>query len=375
MQKGLPFPLAKPSVYLLLALGVCLRILAATRGHNYDFDSYLIVIQIMDAGGNVYAETSRYNYGPIWFNILHFLYIISAKNTLIFRYILAFFLSAVDLGIFFILFKKFSFKPAAYFFLSPVSIIITGFHNQFDNLAVLTALIAVDLMGDKFKERLNKHQIAGLFLLGISLTTKHLFFIFPLWLAAKHRSFSQKIIILLVPTCVFILSFLPYWNEGKEGIIHNVFLYNSYNNEFFYNLIISDFLKQSISSKVVWLLILIAGAYIYKQESLVKTLLYYTGVLVGVSPSISNQYLAIPIPYLSVENNLFSALYTVVATINLFIDYDGLHFPALATLGVFDRNFYYLILVILIISHLFRDRITSLLTKTGPKRHNEGTTI
>jgi len=45
------------------------------------------------------------------------------------------FLSLVDLGIFFVLWKKFGRPAAALFFLNPISVIITGYQSQFDNLA------------------------------------------------------------------------------------------------------------------------------------------------------------------------------------------------------------------------------------------------
>ena len=55
----------------LLALGVAARLIAASAGHNYDMESFFIVAKIVEHGGNVYASTSRYNYGPIWSTLLH----------------------------------------------------------------------------------------------------------------------------------------------------------------------------------------------------------------------------------------------------------------------------------------------------------------
>ena len=51
---------------VVVVLGVALRLWMATLGHNWDLASYQTVAQIVDAGGNVYAETERYNYGPLW---------------------------------------------------------------------------------------------------------------------------------------------------------------------------------------------------------------------------------------------------------------------------------------------------------------------
>lgn len=58
---------------LVIVIGVALRLALPLLGHNFDVESYRIVADIMGDGGNVYAETSRYNYWPIWFLIVHWL--------------------------------------------------------------------------------------------------------------------------------------------------------------------------------------------------------------------------------------------------------------------------------------------------------------
>ncbi len=42
----------------------------SSLGHTYDFDSYRLVANAITYGKNVYAWTPRYNYGPVWFNLL-----------------------------------------------------------------------------------------------------------------------------------------------------------------------------------------------------------------------------------------------------------------------------------------------------------------
>src|SRR5690242_21187014 len=55
----------------VLIIGTAARFWVARHGHNFDLNSYNIVASITDRGGNVYVETHRYNYGPIWFELLH----------------------------------------------------------------------------------------------------------------------------------------------------------------------------------------------------------------------------------------------------------------------------------------------------------------
>ncbi len=55
---------------LALLAGITLRFVIMTLGHNFDFDSYCIVGELAASGKNIYANTGRYNYGPVWFTLL-----------------------------------------------------------------------------------------------------------------------------------------------------------------------------------------------------------------------------------------------------------------------------------------------------------------
>ena len=120
---------------VVLLVGLLLRLVLPFRGFNYDIESWKIAADIMAHGGNVYGETGRYNYGPIWFHILHGLDVIPGTGFgefFAFRYKVAAFLTCVDVAIFVILLRRFNVLVAALFFLSPISIIITGLHSQME---------------------------------------------------------------------------------------------------------------------------------------------------------------------------------------------------------------------------------------------------
>jgi hypothetical protein len=315
--------------FVVVLAGIAARLLVATYGHNYDVDSWRIAANIVDRGGNVYAATARYNYGPVWFNVLHALNLLAGHNETAFRYLLTGFLSLVDAGIFFILWRKFGKLAASLFFLNPVSVIITGYHSQFDNCAILSGLLAALLVGDEFDKPISGRKFWGLVVLGISLATKHLLFAFPLWLAIKQKGILQKFAMILIPVFVFALSFVPYWPEGKQGIIQNVFLYRSATNEYFYRLFVPMGVQFMFNSQMLWVLLLAIFAFIYRQKNTVESLLLYTCVLVATSPAIVNQYLAIPIPFVATHLNPFTILYTAIATVHLFIDVNGFHLASL----------------------------------------------
>jgi hypothetical protein len=247
----------------------------------------------------------------------------------IFRYTIAGLLSLVDVGIFVILLRKIGRLAAYAFFLNPIAIIITGYHSQFDNLALLVGLLSVLLMGDDFEKPLNVRKLIGLAVLGLSLATKHILFAFPLWLAVKQKGLLRKAAVVLVPTTVFVAGFVPYWFTGKEGILRNVFAYESMDFQVFYRLFVPRFFQGLASATVVWLFMLVFFAFVFRTRRALPSLLLYTCVLVVASPAMANQYLAIVVPFISSYANLFFVAYTIIGTWHLLIDGAGFNILSL----------------------------------------------
>lgn len=228
-----------------------------------------------------------------------------------------------------ILLRKAGRLTAYAFFLNPITIIITGYHNQFDNLAILLGLLSVLLVGDDFDKPLNVRKVIGFMVLGLSLATKHILFAFPLWLAVKQRGLLRKAAIVIIPVAVFVTGFAPYWFAGREGIMRNVFAYDSMTFQIFYRLFVPQFFQGLASATIVWLFLLIAFALVFRTERAFQSLLLYTCVLVVASPAVANQYLAIVVPFIAANANLFFAAYTVLGTWHLFIDGAGFNILSL----------------------------------------------
>jgi len=325
----------------LLVIGFGMRFLVSIRGHNFDFDSYLIVSNIFNNGQNIYANTSRYNYGPIWFLILGFLYSLSAHNQEIFRMLLIFSLSLVDLGIFLYLKKNIGNITAFLFFLNPISIIITGYHNQFDNLSILLGLMSLRFFDFESNKSLSLRNVIGMILIGISITTKHILFLFPFWLSVKSKRVLNKFLIILIPTVIFLISFIPFWGMGKSGIIRNVFLYESFNNEPFYSLFLPKIFQNIFSSNALWIFLLVIFSFIFRERSKFESFIYYLAILVAASPAIANQYLAIVMPFVIVKINFFTIIYVLIGTWHLLVDQAGLHIYTLQQILNLSRIDYY----------------------------------
>jgi hypothetical protein len=300
---------------LVIILGVAARIGLSFTGYNFDMESYAIVGRILQHGGNVYIETARYNYGPIWFNIIGLLDKLVNYNFNGLKLAIPIFLTCIDLGIFAVLLKKFGKVPAAIFFLNPVSIIITGYGRQFNNVAVLAAMLGALIYGEDFIAGLSKRKFLGLVMLGISITVKHIFFVYPFWLAVKQRGLKEKFTALVLPVAIFFGSFLPYVKTAKHQILQNVFLYQSMGGTAVMRSLKLVF-GEAYGLYLGFLLFLIALAVfgiLFKKYSNLKSVLLYGLVLLLFTNSLVNQYLVIAAVGAAVFFNGFFALFFLVA--------------------------------------------------------------
>ncbi len=321
-------------IILLLIAGVGARFVVMLRGYNFDLESWRLVADIMSHGGNVYAETYRYNYGPIWFEILHVLNWFAQlfhNPELMFRVLMVSVLTAADIGIWYLLKRKFGLIAGFLFFLNPLSIIITGYHNQFDTLAIFCAMAAITVYGDT-KGGFSRRKLAGLALLGCALSIKHIFFLFPLWLAVRETGLWQKVVSMVLPIGIFLGMFLPFVADGFGGIAQNVFGYVSFNNAPFWFMAVPQVLQSILSAKVLFFGALILFAFIMRKRPLMESLLVYTLVLLVFSPSIANQYVAIASAAIAVFPNIFFGLYVLLTVIVLAMSDAGLHLNALKQL-------------------------------------------
>ena len=94
---------------LIFSFGLLLRILMAILGHNFDLESYEIVADIILEGKSVYANTTRYNYGPIWAYILAALKLlasIGAYNQKLFHVYIVICLFAAEVFLYKAIFKQ-----------------------------------------------------------------------------------------------------------------------------------------------------------------------------------------------------------------------------------------------------------------------------
>ena len=285
----------------------------------------------------------------VWFYIL---FIIKSISSLLdseffnFRHLIALFLAFADAGIFLILFGYKKYIPALFFIFSPISIIITGYHSQFDNLAVFIMLLSALVLQENEKDinEISWTQILFFCLIvGISITVKHIFIFFPFWLFFKAKNMNRKLFLLTVPVGIFVLSFFPYcWSkESINGILNNVFMYNSFDNSPFYNIFLPLIIQKFISKKIFFFLAMIIAGYFYREKNIFESIIHYSVLMVIFSSAIANQYLAIPIIFTAFYINLFNILYNISGCIFLLGESSGLNMVALKNTPIISYLFYY----------------------------------
>ena len=289
-------------IFLIIVIGIILRLMSPKLGHHTtDIEWWLFINDIYSLNGDFYG-TGVNVYAPGFISILWFLDnlpFFDLDNLNAFRFKLIIFLTITDVLIFILLLKRFSLLIGVLFFFNPISIFITGFHNQFDNIAILIGLFSVIIF-----EKRNKYSFYfSMLLLGLSLIIKHILFIFPIWLAIKEKIITRKLLIILIPYSLFVISFTPFLPHQFDSIISDVFLYQSFSNGPFWSIFTPQFLGSYIGYKNLFIIALILLGFYLDKKSIMDTFLIYLIAVVTFSSAVANQYLAIPLVAIAVYWN------------------------------------------------------------------------
>jgi len=340
------------SIILFTVTGLALRILVSNYGYNHDFIYHQKNMEFIKYGESFYAY-GKYNYTPFWVNLLLFLDAVSLpfiNYQSAFRTKLVLLLSLVDFLIFILLCRNYSIKTGLFFFLNPISIFITGFHNQFDNIAILLGFVAI-LIYEKYKN--NYQLLISLIIFGLSICAKHVLIFFPIWLAFKEKFLIKKIIIILVPYLVFFLSFVNYVPEDLNSIIENVFKYKAFNNGPFWKIFTPQIIYAYIDQKILFFITMIIIGLFFKKKSLRNIFYYYLILIVILSSGMANQYLAIPLLALAIFWNRKYLIYSLLCVLLFVVDGDAFNVQFLREFLEWDyrstRVMYYPIILILLL--------------------------
>jgi hypothetical protein len=302
-----------PKKYLWVVavlIGTLARIMVASLGHNEDFYNWTWNATVLRDGGSVYSGDVPYGYGPVWMFVLRFADLVQnllPENRKVFRLVIILVLTLADLLIAAIIAKKFSHYAALLFFINPVSIIITGYHNQFDNIAILIALVAVLYFNFEPSESKSRMLYLGLVAIGLSLAVKQILLFFPVWMFLREGSLKQRVVRFSLPYVIYISCFIPWATSISkiEIIFEEVFLQRRGRSGILLNLFGADYagtIQNSSYSDLIrkivfaaWVLGIFAFGWIMRNRSLFHSLIVYLLLMVGLAPAYSQQQLILPL--------------------------------------------------------------------------------
>ena len=163
----------------------------AGRGETYDLESWRIVTSVLRHGKDLYLETRRYNYSPLWAAVLYVLDGLSRILRISLPLLLSLFFLVVDLGIA-ALVREIALRKgktgiqafflALLFFANPVSVIVSSRLFTFDNLSIAFLLLALVSLS-----RSGGRSAAAAGWLSLSLLAKHVTWFHPLLFARRRR--------------------------------------------------------------------------------------------------------------------------------------------------------------------------------------------
>jgi hypothetical protein len=285
-------------VALALLAGLALRVaLALLVPPNYDQASWAEAAAIAARGGNLYLETERYNYAPVWGQLLGGLGRMARAGDLPLFVVVRLFLTLCDLVNAFLVARLAAGAGAAFptgalllYWLSPVSVLLASVHGQFETLAALPLLFASALL-------LRAERRPPLLLLWalatLALVTKHLLvfsvLVFFAYLAATA---GGALLLFALSAGAFAFSFVPYLPEGLSGIVRGVLLYRSYPEPY------SPFTAMPLAAALPLFLVAMAGVPALARRrglSLQPALELSAVALVVFIPGIGEQYFLLPV--------------------------------------------------------------------------------
>lgn len=353
----------KLNLFLLFSLiGISIRVWISQFGSNFDFTMWQINLDLFKQGKSIY-EFGNYTYSTPWIYTLYFLDTISSPFVEdisfikkipgnFYRFKIIIFLSLIDIYIFYLLYKNYSLKIGLLFILNPISIILTGHHNAFNNYAILFGLLGILNYG-KLNKEINLKKLISIFLFGLSISIKHILLFFPLWWAFKEKKLINKLLVLTIPYLIFIITFAPFLPEDFLNIINKILYFGKSETGPFWKIILPEIFDRYLNFHTLFSLLMVILGFCFVNKNLKQSFYLYLIAVIAFAPQMYTQYLFIPLIAVVIYCNLKTAIFTIIASLLFLVDGDQLSIQYLR--DIFDWNlrytrivFYPLTLILLI---------------------------
>lgn len=312
---------------------------------SVDVHSWEVVAEILRRGGNPYEQTTFLNWPPVWPLIIYSLSRASAVAGTSFRDLLFALLSLLDCALVIVVYLssihafhspvRRAFLTSLFgIALSPIPILLSCQHGNFDVVSVLCILGALLVLNNAIMKQSTSTWLRGCLFLGIAGMTKT----FPLVLAPlfifsfPSRSRAEWLWASLLIVLPWLLAVGVIYVAAPDAVWRNVVMYNSVPSRFGLNTIFTEvFGDAGRAAQTAFFVALMMGGYStviaalrkrYHSSLLVVAAAFVLGVLPVFGPGFGPQYILwiLPLwtaifPVLSLNRKLVVMACYLVATV------------------------------------------------------------
>lgn len=311
------------ALIIIIVIGLYYRLVFAWfLSGNSDLRSWERIATWAVSHKNIYNDTGLYGYFPPWAIILYILKKISIllpqiSPQPIFYVVVRVFLTLIDLLSLYILFLlskvyKISFlKIAPSFFINPVVVIITGYHGQFEGVAVLFILLGLYI----YKK--SKNFLFSYLAFSFGGIIKHnLFNQIVFFLKHQFKSKIKILVFFCLSLFLAAATLLPFINNGIFIIQKNIFCYYYSADYGILNIMGKLGLEKwnEIYQKIFTFLFFFTP-FILDIKKLHKACLLGSLMFITFSPGISDQYFILPIALGALDNSVWFIFYSIFTTL------------------------------------------------------------
>jgi hypothetical protein len=325
-------PIRRSSLFLLLGwtLAIALRLLFLSRAwENFDVETWHREFSVLDRHGALYRETI-YNHAPLWAGVVLAIGRTARSFGWSFVTSVCSFLNLVDVAIAALVWRivrhranrEIAAWSALLAFANPISVIVSSYLGQFDNIAIAFLLVAVALSTSR------PGGLGVAIALGASLVAKHVAWFHPL-LLARGRG-PRRLWTAALPYALFLLSFLPFWRSWRS-IRDHVFLYRSGSETFGLEPLREVSWLPRETATLLFAAALLAAVWLLRRVEFGRACLLLFLVQLTLMPGVWPYYFVWPVALGAIFPSVGYLVYTLVVTAFFFQSPDvlGVDWPHL----------------------------------------------
>jgi hypothetical protein len=372
INSGQQATISKPKLVLTVAMvilaGTVIRLILAVAIYgNIDTQTHELFVSIADKGGNIYVESPGYNLTPVRLWVLCALKQIQlALPGAPFHFVVRSFFSGIDLltlGVLLLIAgvrKLPAVRTAIFFYLCPITFLITGYHGQFENFAMLMVLTGIYMYLRFATKPILRTALLWLFATAGMIVKHNVFYEVIICLHSSIKRYRIKVPLFVISVIIFLSTFIPYWEEGGKGIINNVFKYGSQVGIYgITSLVMLPNLKN------LFIPAMCVFPFFLKSKDIVAQCLLGVLFFLTFTTGIGIQYFVLPVALGALRPSKFFLLYILLASFYILGSRDNVFIPYF---HVFQWNVVWVGVICWFIAEMRLDRQTArsaLSEKTG----------